>query len=524
MSPEQITKGEPLHEDHEGINLHRLFHVVREYRLVIQLSMVLLAVGYGVAAIAYYLLSPAERLTYQRFRLDFNGAERGVYPNGSKFSANEIISPQVLQKTYENNNLSKYLAFGDFSRSIFVLVSNMEYERLAADYQSRLSDPKLSPVDRERLEKDFDLKLESVSKNEFSINFARSLTSGSVPEALARKVLSDMLVNWADIAVNEQHVFVYDLSVLSPEVLRPTAAEDDDAVASIEILRSKALHIWDNVWEIRQLPSANLARTPDDHVSLEELQLRIEEIIRFQLDPLMAAAVAGGLANPRKTVVFLENQLAYDQRLLEAQQRRADATRTALMMYSEPRSQENVGTVPERRNTPGSEPVMAQLSDNFLDRIFTLAGRSADIQYRQKLVDDYTAAVKNSVPQQQNVAYDERVLDQVRKAPLNQKPGGDPTLRAQVADVRKQLLTVVIKANSLFQIVSHNMSPPTQLFTLIGPSTSRVQHNVSLTNLALLGVLVLLVAFPVIVVLCMVHHIIREDERLELKEETAQTA
>jgi hypothetical protein len=510
-------------EEAETFNIHRLLHVVRHYRYVIVMSMVSLAIVYGVIAITYYLVSPAERLTFQHFRVDFKGAESETYPNGERFSPTEIISAPVLLKTYQDNQLSRYLSFEDFSHSVFVLVSNLEYEKLVADYQARLSDPKLTVVDRERVQKEFELKRDSVAKNEFSINFSRSIgSSHRVPEAVVGKVLADVLNNWADFAINQQHILNYDVSVLSPEVLRPTPVEETDVVAAIQALRSKAIRVTTNIEQIRRLPAANLVRTGNDHISLEEASLRIEDMVRFRLDPLVAFACSSGLRNSAQTVSFLENQLAYDQREFEDQQRQVDARRDALLMYEDPRTKEMQSTAstpgqrPENRGgQAGPEGVTAQLSDSFLDRVLTMAGRSSDLQYRQKLVADYLSAMNATLPSQQAVAYDKHILEEVRKARPAYDASAEQRTRAEIASSRQELLGLVVNVNALYQTICRNMTPSTQLFTVVGPTATSAQNGVSLKNLALIGLVVLLIGLPIIFLLCLVHDLIREDDEKE---------
>ncbi|HWW62355.1 MAG TPA: hypothetical protein VN181_13365, partial [Thermoanaerobaculia bacterium] len=134
------------------------FHVLRNYFPVIVLAVAAVAVGYVLLAALIYLLSDGDRVTKLPFRLDFQGSTEGQYPNGLKFSPADIVSPPVLRKVFDENQLSRFVPFEDFSRSFVVLESNRAYELLALEYQARLSDPKLSPVDRERIEKEFESK------------------------------------------------------------------------------------------------------------------------------------------------------------------------------------------------------------------------------------------------------------------------------------------------------------------------------------------------------------------------------
>jgi hypothetical protein len=509
---------EILMEPEPSISFSHFTHVLRNYRLIIVLTIAGLMLAYMIFAVANYLFSPAQRVTLQPFRLDFEGAGKGEYPNKTRFNVADIVNGPILARVWQDNNLAEYLPFGGFSRSVYVLESNREFEQLAADYQARLADPKLNPIDRDRLQKEFELKTESIAKNEYTIYFSQPWRRRNIPDTIARKVLLDILNNWAEFAVNQQRVLAYQVSVLSPELLKPSTIEQSDAVAAIEVLRSKATRVINNVQKIEKLPGAMLARTPNDRQSLEEVRIRLDEILRFRLEPLLAAALhsPGLIADRAATTRFLESQLAYDQRQLQSVERNADAIREALAVYEGPAAAAaplQVTSSKSSEPSKSSEAVVPQLSDSFLDRLLSLTGRASDAKYRQDLVDEYRIALAATVPLRQAVAYDTQVLDELHKP----SGGGAGNLSAaaiqtQVRETRQEVGQLINKMNELFQIVSRNMTPSSQLFALTGPPSSRTLRGVSLSRLGLYGVLLFLLSIPAVIVLCLVHNRIREEE------------
>src|SRR5207247_667255 len=121
--------------------------------------------------------------------------------------------------------------------------------------------------------------------------------------------------------------------VLSPQILDQKEIGSSDPIISIEILRSKIYRVIDNIEELNQLPAAELMKT-SDRLSLAEIRMRLEDIVRFRLEPLVGVARASGLArNPDVTIHFLANQLAYDQRRLHAAEASVQSAREALALY-----------------------------------------------------------------------------------------------------------------------------------------------------------------------------------------------
>jgi hypothetical protein len=511
---------EILIEPEGPISISHFTHVVRDYRHVIGLAIASVLLAYAIVAVAVYLLSPAERMTSQPFRLDFEGAGKGEYPSKTKFNIADIISGPILSRAWKDNRLGDYIGYGEFSRAVFVLESNPQYEILAAEYQARISDAKLSSIDRERLQKEFELKSLSISKNEYSINLDRTAGGRLIPEPRARKVLLDVLNNWADFAVNQQHVIAYQVSVLSPEILKPGVMEESDVVAAIEVLRAKTNRSISNAIKIEDLPGASVARTPDDHLSLEEVRIRLDEIVRFRLEPLLAVVMhTPGLVGDRSsTVRFLESQLAYDERQLEATQRLADSFRESIAVYEQRASTEAPVLAMAPKNpepVKGNEAVMPQLSDTFLDRLMSLTGRAADAEYRQSLVDQYRKALADTIPQKQAVSYDTQVLNELRKPSIGSAALNPAGVRTQIDQARADVGHLITKMNELFQIVSRNMTPSTQLFTLTGPPTTKTLRSVSVQRLALYGLLVLMLSIPAAIVFSLLHNRVREEETAE---------
>jgi len=501
------------------ISFSHLVHTLRAYAVVIIVSMIGVVIAYSIVAVALYLLAPTLKTTSLSFRLDFEGAERRQFPNGLRFSPSEIVGAPVLVKVFDDNHLERFTNFGNFSRSIVILESNPAYELLSAQFQSRLADPKLTPVDRERIENDFEMKRASLAKNEYSINYLHGFDR-EMPETLIRKVLSDTLATWAQFAVNEQHALDYRVSVLSPQILEVPSVEPDDYITRIQVLRSKVFRIIDNIGELQKMPGADLARTRD-HLSLDEIQFRLEEIVRFRFEPLVGLVRNSGLiANPALTIRFLENQLAYDQRLLQARQSEADIIRQALAVYTEQRGESLTadGNVTAGRTgaaRPTGETVMPQLSDSFIDRLLTLTTQSADTQYRQHLVNDYRLATTKMIPLQQVVAYDTQILNEVRNSAVATQRSDPSVVQRQIEQSVDEVRQLIVKMNEIYQVVSRNTNPSTQIYAVTDTPVSRTETAFSASRLLMYGVLVLLVAFPITVVACLLHNRVREEEAEE---------
>lgn len=506
-------------------SISHLVHTLQAYTPAILLAFAAVAILYVVVGVAIYVFSPAQRITSQQFRLDFEGATEGNYPNGIKFSTSDITSTPILLKVFNDDHLDRFTTFPDFSRALFVLEANLDYERLAAEYQARLADPKSSAIDRERIMREWQAKAASIAKNDFSLNWLRTADTAAVPESVVKKVLLDALAGWAKYATNEQHVLKYRLTVFSPEMIGP-ADSDGEPVVDIQVLRSKIYRILQNIDALLEVPGSNLLRSADGGMSLQEIRLLLEEIIRFRLEPLTGRVSTNGLiANRPATLRFLESQLAYDQRYLKSAQDYADTIRQSFAVYSmHDFTTENTatGAHDQMRQPQRSDTLMPQISDSFLDRLVTLTSQSSDVQYRQKLVDDYRSASQAVIPAQQAAAYDQEVLVLVKSTASTPSSGEAAGVRNEIISTKNEVKLLLRRVNNIYEAVSRNLSPSKELFTLTAPPVVRTEHSHSLSQLALFGVAVLALSLPVIIILCLIHARVREEEAIEPHEASGE--
>ena len=135
----------PVYNDE--ISLQPLLKTLWLYRQVISLAVAGVMACFVVAMLAAYVFQAVERLGTVELRLLFEGAGQGQYPNGTLFSSAEIRSTPVLTEVFEINDLERYGSYEDFNDSIFVLQSNLELELLSYEYQAKLADSRLSPVE-----------------------------------------------------------------------------------------------------------------------------------------------------------------------------------------------------------------------------------------------------------------------------------------------------------------------------------------------------------------------------------------
>ena len=504
----------------EPISLHHFVKTLGTYRVVIFVSLAALAIAYVLVAAIVFLASPTQRVTSQPFRLDFEGASSGKFPNGLRFSTADIVSATILLPVYRRNDLQTYVSFPNFSRSVFVLESNRAYDVLTAEYQARLADPRLTPVDRERVQREYEQKRDAIAKNAYSLNYIRLEGMRKLPEPIIRKVLADILSSWSDYAIKNQDVLAYRIAVLSPEILATTEIEKKDPMIAMHMLRARTVRLLDNLSELQKLPGAELARAGSNQMSLAEVRVRMEEFQRYRIEPLVTRVRTSGAAAP-VTVRFLQDQLDYDQRQLAAARKRADSLRDTLALYEQGMStgqsaQPLPSSFPQpARGSGAGETVMPQLSDTFIDRIVDVVRKSGDAQYRQQIANDYRGAMETVIPLEQAVAYDTALLQEVKSGGAAGSRAEPAAISAEIETSRNELHVLAARMNEIYREISRNVYSTSQLVTVTAPPSTRIALAVDVVKILLWGIVVMLIALPLIVIACLLHNRVREEEEEE---------
>lgn len=363
-----------------------------------RVRLVLHAMGAGVAAlavlVALVVLQPSIQQSTLLVRLEFKGAEEGKYPNGLRFSPGDLVVTPVLQEVYRRNQLESFVEFDEFKSSISVVNRNPSVDRLRREFASRLEQKNLNAVDREKVEAEYQNRLQGLRNSEFTLVLIADGKVNRWPTVLAGKVLEDTMKVWADQA-RERGVFAFEQDLYSSNLLLDIKEAGSDYFMVIDRLRLAIQRITSNIDELDRLSGARLLRVGTRQTSLGEMRAALQDHLTFDLQELNSMVFSFGLfRQPKLTEAYLKEQLfriGLEQRQLQNTNEGLSAILTnyngsgrgSASLNGNGRtlggdSASGVGAVPSGGYIP-------QLSDGFLDRIIDLSGQKADITFRQEL-------------------------------------------------------------------------------------------------------------------------------------------
>lgn len=509
------------------INLKPYVDVLWQYRRVIVALLVAAAVLYVVGVLAALAITPAERIASLQFRLLFDGADQNEYPNGTPFSPNEIVAAPILTEVYRMDGLDRYGPYDSFKDSIFVLQSNPAVEMLTFEYEAKLSDTRLTPVDRARIEDEFRRKREALKDPIYSLNLRREERLVRIPADLMQKVLNDTLSTWAAQAAERKGATRYNVPVLSSKILDRKELAQQDYLIATDILRSKAKRVLDTIDQISKLPGAYVMRTAKDNISLAEIRANLQDIVRFQLEPLLELVRSEAVTrNPRELTLYATNQAVQLRLDQERQQALVTSLRDALDNYMA----ERTGRVnaPARSNTDaasgGTATIMPQLDQSFLNQLMTLSTAGSDQTYRQHLTDRIIEENERLVSLQRESAFYETLTKNISAGGTHRVEDGELAKRitTRLNQAFDGVSTAVQQLMDLHQELSkRNLNPSVTLYAVTSPFFVSTKYGLPLGTLVLYFALIMLMTLIVAPLACLAHSVARQRDTRAVKKASA---
>jgi hypothetical protein len=470
VSHDAMSESDALYD--EELSLRRIARALWWYRRVITASLAAVVILGVVLGGWIFVRQPVERQATVEFRMVFDGADKGEYPNGLKFSYSEVIGAPA--------------------------------------------------VDRARIEDEFRRRREALRVPEYRLTFLAPATGSPIPEALLSKLLNDVLSTWADHAATKRGVLKYQISMLSANVLPQETLSAEDYLIRLDILRGKINRVLFNLEELSALPGAAVQRVGETKVSIAEIRANLTDVLRYKAEPLIGLIRGTGVStNPTVLARYLENRLFQVRLEKEAAEGKLGMLRDTLGRYMQERGVATNNAAQQGSGGGGGtgyggNPVVPQLSESFINRLVDLT--SYDTRYRQGLSDRIIRAGEEAVILERDVDYYTSMLEAVRRAPSSARAEDESVhvIEARLREVYESTVRAIEQGNAFYeQLSAHNLNPRTNLYTLVGPFSTRTTRAITVSSLSTYVLLALGITLVAVPFASLVHHYFRQEGLLK---------
>ncbi len=503
MAERESRKNEPTSEAHSPAEMHAERYEgegIAIWPMVMKLWNYRRAIGwaFGCALLVFllgltlvYLWYPDQKTAQVSFRLLFAGAEKGEYPNGMLFGPTDITSNLIVEEVFEANNLSQYGNFEDFKKSLFVQQDNPRLESLEMEFRGRLADSKLTPIDRQGLERDFAAQSKSMLSAGFKLVFVRTERFRKMPATLAYKILTDILSAYAKDADKEKGALKFRIPVPTRKMMQRNIIEEEDYIISLDMIRLSIQRVQAALTALKSIPGADVVRVGSTRLALVDLQANLDDLLRFRLNPMIGfVRSTGATKNVTLTVQYLQHQLFALNLDRDAWGKRVKVYDENLRKYLQQRasvSAENAGSGAQSSGLGGMGNVPAlipQLGDSFFDRLIELGKAGEDTIYRQEMVNKSIESGMHLVDIEQDVAFYKDLISVFENQLKRPNPVAlkdfQGLYQERCSKILEEVLVTIDNLNLFYDTLSQrNLNPTSQLVKITVPPSVSTESSVS---------------------------------------------
>lgn len=446
--------------------------------LSVMLVVALLAVLGGVFAWLYF---PIQRTASIEFQFEFSGAADNKYPNGTRFSPEDLLIEPVVRQVFNQYQLGEYTTFAKFRQSLFVTSASRDLELLEFDYRARLSDVKLPITERQRLEREYREKVSALKGGLYRLTILRQERMVEMGRTQLDQILRGILSAWAEDAANTRGGLKYDIPIFTKGILQRESLASEDYVIAVDILRRKINRVIENIDALSKIPGIQIYRLEGSGVSLPEIRIRLEDLRDYRATAIMALIREKGytrnLAASQRYIAERISDLGRAQILAQEQESKVRAGLEAYVRadrgQSVTRGTSNEITNSSGRDLVGGNTVIPQFGESFIDRLMELTKRNSDTGFRQGLTERMISLGLEQASSGAELAYYRDLQANFRT--VKAIDGGNRS--ATVAEVERNIDDAIIEIEtSLSQVAkiyelisSRNLFPPSNLFLIERP-------------------------------------------------------
>ncbi len=508
FDPKNLQQGIEYQEyDQDEISIKDLvLSLWRARARIIVLSLAAVVLLCGVAA-AVYLFQEKQNVAKVEFKLLFEGADQGEYPNGMSFSSADILSTPVLQKVYDENDLKRFMEFPEFKSSLSVYQTNPKLALLEYEYSQKLAEKNLSFEARQRLEAEYLEKRKNLMVPVYLLVFVQEERGAPLPEAVTAKVLNDILNGWADYAERVKGANEYQIELVSPNIISEEVLKTEDYLVATDRLRQTLNRVLKDIDKLSQLPGATIVQIGEKGISLSDLRYRMKDLDQFKLSPLFGLIRQAGVSRfPEFTTVYLQNRLFEIQLKMEQASAETGVYETSLNQYVRKSFGEGASALQGSPQRGGSENVPAmipQFGSSFLDSLVQMAQENSDSKFRQGITEKMIESGLNKVSLEFEGKYYQDLLDKISDLKLKESPDEAdqsqkfiPLARDRIVKTQQQvfesLMQTISEMNGIYKELSkNNLNPELVLFTKRTPVMTSVEKPIMAKKLLIYVILAL---------------------------------
>ncbi len=212
-------------------------------------------------------------------------------------------------------------------------------------------------------------------------------------------------------------------------------------------------------------------------MTMADIQARLTDVRRFQINPLLGMVRSTGLArDPEGTKQYLQAQLILLESDRQTLQAKVGTYQEALQDYLKEGAVAAQRTSPDRsRGTllggdSGVSALIPQLEGSFFDRLIEMGSKAQDAQFRQDLTERVISMGEELADKDREVRFYRETMNEIQQKSARSSRISEALksgFQAQFDAVVEEILASLDQVNVFYETISeHNLNPSSVMYTV----------------------------------------------------------
>jgi hypothetical protein len=446
----------------DEIDLLGIFPSIGKVRKPWLLTLVLVGLVYFAYATIQYF-NATELVVYRKaIEFTFPGVENGHYPNESRFSLEDIITPVIVNDVYHLNNLQEYGISADkFRTALTIEPYAPDYFMIVAKYNHELENKRLTAAEIGDLQARMRSELSTVNKGAAMLSL--HLNKIALPEPIIEKVMTQIPEIWAQRSVEKKGVLNLNVELATSRAIDKDFSNQIDYMLISDYLAQKTTLVEDSVTRLLGLEDAASLIDEESGLKLADVQQEIADLRRYVIDEIMSPVRSLGLSRN------VDMALYYYQDKRETLKNKLDLVKNQAALLKDALAKYTPNGTDWRGADPNSNNPVNQFSSDAIDKIISLSSEVKSEEYRQGLNREWLDLEMKSAQLEHDIGEADRLITALKHTKNN--PDYDSIREEYLTQAEKKLPEILNRLREYLDI------------------TQRIYHRLSLDNIGVNGYL-----------------------------------
>ena len=328
-----------------------------------------------------------DKSNYASIQVHFNfqGVEDGTFPNGEKFSPQELISGSVLSEVYRNID-SPSFDYADLVRAINVTPDFNGADELKSVVTGLLSKEKgLTNQEYSDAVSEYTNEIIAQSKKNVILTIDQDLLGGDLKKS------SDLLHSipkiWATHAIEDRGV----LSMFTPTISTlDNRINSGELLIQVNVLSDSHGLLSESVTGLSGSLDNQSITDPESGMAIADLRYKLDLENTYRISILKELVVKNGIGVQNESWYkgFREARLGKLERERSSLERMVDVYEQALIEFNQQQYSSSEGSKSQGGSSSGTTVYSPQYGEDVINRLMELGSKMSDPAYRKSLLQE----------------------------------------------------------------------------------------------------------------------------------------